>query len=929
MYRATDTKLKRDVAIKVLPAALASDPDRLARFQREAEVLASLNHPNIAAIYGLEQGRPRPRRTEDEEIRGEVSASVRAGGGAPAPVQDEALTALVMELVQGDDLSQRIVQGPIPVDEALPIARQIAEALEAAHEQGIIHRDLKPANVKVRPDGTVKVLDFGLAKAMDAEGGSKDQRYNPGDPGFSQSPTLTTPAMTQAGMILGTAAYMSPEQAKGRTVDKRSDVWAFGVVLYEMLSGKRAFPGDDTSEVLAGVIKSELNWSGLPELSPLVASFLRQCLKKDPKQRLPDIAAMRLALEGAFETGSPSSEPVAAPQLQVWQRPMPAVIAAVAIAAVTALGVWSLTLPDAVPEPGLARFTIVPPDIAPLDLQGRLRDLAISPDGTQVVYQSLSGTGPEGLQLNLRPIDQLLALPLRGTEGSAGPFVSPDGEWVGFVDSATARVLQKVSIFGGPPVTLTESPAPVLGASWGADDQIIFGTAVGLFRVSGGGGEPEALTTLDTEQGETDHWWPFIIPGHDAVVFVISTGTTRTTGQLAVLDLVTGDVTRLGLAGFSPRYSASGHLVYAVEDGSVRAVPFDAASLTVTGSPVPLVEGVSVKASGAANFSLSDTGTLVNIPAVAATAAVDGVLALVDRSGVVAPLDVPPGQYRSPRFSPDGRQLAVEIISGGQSDVWIYDVSGTSNIRRLTQAGNNTRPAWTPDGRLVTFGSDRDGRWGLYDQPADGSTVAERLTVADEGRSQYPESWSPDGQTLAFAEVGGPAFWDIRTLSRASGASELFAGGPGNQFGAAFSPDGRWLAYTDQRDFGVRVQPFPATQVVHEITRDGEAWPVWAAAGGELFFRRRLDQGGTTQLMGMEVTTVGGFTFRNLRTWPVEDALMFINYRDYDLAPDGQRFVVVVPADRTSETGLSGPVRPRIDVVLNWQEELLERVPIP
>ena len=583
VYRARDTNLDRDVAIKVLPEAFTSDPDRLARFEREAKVLASLNHPNIGAIYGLEK-----------------SGDTRA---------------LVLELVEGPTLAERIKQGPIPVDEALPIAKQIAEALEAAHEQGIIHRDLKPANVKVKDDGTVKVLDFGLAKAFQPEAS---------DVSASMSPTISlTAAATQMGMVIGTAAYMAPEQARGKQVDRRADIFAFGVVLYEMLTGQRPFQGEDVSLTLAAVMTFEPDLDLLPEMSPTLRTYLTRCLAKDPKERVRDIGDVRLAMAGVFDV--PTSLSVEAseavrvvPQLQVWQRPISVALLVVASTAVVGLGVWALTRPDIMPA-DLMRFAIVPPDDAPMNYLGGQPDIAISPDGTQIVYKG-PNVGDNGPRLNLRSIDQLGGAPLRGGEGGVGPFVSPEGEWVGFTHFTSANTLHKVSIFGGPPVTLTESPLPIIGASWGADDQIVFGTttlgtgatgASGLFRVSGGGGEPEALTTLDAEQGETSHTWPFIIPGRAAVLFVIGAGTPLTTGQLAVLDLDTTEVTRLGLSGVSPRYVSTGHLVYAAQDGSVRAVPFDTASLTLTGNPVPLVEGVTVKPTGAANFDISNNGRLV------------------------------------------------------------------------------------------------------------------------------------------------------------------------------------------------------------------------------------------------------------------------------------------------------------------------------
>ena len=553
VYQATDTKLNRQVALKILPELFASDPDRLARFQREAQVLASLNHPNIGGIHGLEES--------------------------------DGVKALVLELVEGPTLADLIGQAPMPIEVALPIAKQIAEALEAAHEAGVIHRDLKPANIKVKDDGTVKVLDFGLAKALDTE--------HDGDP--SQSPTLTA-AATRMGVIMGTAAYMAPEQAKGKVADRRSDVWAFGCVLYEMLTGRRMFEGDDLSEVMADVIKSEPDWDLLPAgFSPVLSTYLRRCLEKDPRERIRDIGDVRLAMSGAFDATTPPSvglleTPTTVPPLQVWQQPIPAAAAALAIAAITGLAVWAATRPEVL-EPDVMRFAIAPPATAPLHLPGNGRELAISHDGTQIVYQ---GGSPGGvLQLNLRTIDQLDGAPIRGTDGGALPFVSPDGEWIGFT-STNGRTLFKVSIFGGPPVTVTEFSNRILGASWGADDRIIFGTRGGLFRVSGGGGEPEVLTTLDAERGETGHLWPFVIPGREAVVFVIASGQPSQTGELAVLDLDTAEIKSLGLAGVSPHYVSTGHLVYAAEDGSVRALPFDAATLEVTGNPVPLVENVVV-----------------------------------------------------------------------------------------------------------------------------------------------------------------------------------------------------------------------------------------------------------------------------------------------------------------------------------------------
>ena len=460
VWQATDTQLNRQVALKILPDAFAADPDRLARFTREAQILASLNHPNIAAIYGIEES--------------------------------EGTRALVLELVEGPTLADRIRQGPIPLDEALPIAKQIAEALEAAHEAGVIHRDLKPANIKVREDGTVKVLDFGLAKAFQPEAGSD---------GASMSPTISlTAAATQMGMVIGTAAYMAPEQAKGKVVDKRADVWAFGAVLYEMLTGQRPFTGKDISDTLAAVLRIDADFDALPATTPpRLRQVLKACLQKEPKDRVRDIGDVALAMNGTFDTPVPETPSSVTPlRLQLWQRPAPALGILVTALLVIGFAVWTVMRP-AIVAPDLMRFVIAPPDTAPLTFTLAWRDVAISPDGTRVVYTGGTAGAP---QLNLRPIEQVVGAPLRGGTGG-DPFVSPDGEWVGFhggTFSSARTTLQKVSMFGGPPVTLGESSNPIFGASWGADDQIIFGTnGAGLFRVSGGGGEPEPLTTLDQE----------------------------------------------------------------------------------------------------------------------------------------------------------------------------------------------------------------------------------------------------------------------------------------------------------------------------------------------------------------------------------------------------------------------------------------------
>ena len=523
VYRARDTRLDRDVALKVLPEAFTADPDRLARFEREAKVLASLNHPNIGHIYGLEEA--------------------------------EGTKALVLELVEGPTLADRIAKGPIPLDEALPIAKQIAEALEAAHEAGVIHRDLKPANIKVREDGTVKVLDFGLAKALDTTPA--------GDP--SRSPTLTAAPATQMGVIMGTAAYMSPEQARGKPVNKRTDVWAFGCVLYEMLTAKRAFPGDDVTDTLAAVVRAEPAWPLLPKtLSSSASVVLRRCLEKDRSRRVADIHDVRLAVEGAFET---TSEPFPRSVVRrAWQHPLPLLFAGLVMFALGVATAWSV-LRESTSVADVLRFAIAPPAYAPLETGTLTRDVAISPDGTRIVYSgTVDGTGEP--QLYMRSLDRLDEVPVRGTLGGVGPFLSPDGQSIGFTNAAHTAIY-RVPITGGPAIRLAESHGVIVGASWGHDGYVIFGSYQGgLSRVPAGGGSTEVLTTPDDTNEEFAHRWPFAIPGTDVVLFVNSPGEQM---RLTALDVGTGELTDLGLRGESPRYVSTGHLIFGgVDVGLIR-----------------------------------------------------------------------------------------------------------------------------------------------------------------------------------------------------------------------------------------------------------------------------------------------------------------------------------------------------------------------
>ena len=868
VWQARDTKLDRDVALKVLPEAFTSDPDRLARFEREAKVLASLNHPNIGSIYGLEEA--------------------------------EGVRALVLELVEGPTLADRIKQGPIPIDEALPIAKQIAEALEAAHEQGVIHRDLKPANIKVKDDGTVKVLDFGLAKAFQPEASGASP---------SESPTISlTAAATQMGMVIGTAAYMAPEQASGKTVDKRADVWAFGVVLYEMLTGARPFVGDDVSKTLAHVIAIDPDWSALPKnVPPVLGSFLRGCLEKDPRDRLRDIGDVRLALKGTFETAvTTAPESGVRRRLLVWH---PVAVAAAVLAALVLGGLAVGMVPR--PEPAdLMRFVITLPDAISMT-GGPLRDLVISPDGTLVVY---TAARPDGARsgLSVRSIDQLVAEPLRGGEGGYAPFVSPDSAWVGFLRGGVN--LQKVSVFGGPPVTLTRSPSLINGASWGTDDQIIFGTATaGLFRVQGGGGEPEVLTTPDAEQNEASHQWPSIIPDREAVVFTVIGGGI---GQLAVLDLDTREVTRLGLAGVSPYYVPTGHLVYAVSDGSVSAVPFDATSLEVTGTPRPLLEAVSVKGTGAANLSISDNGRLVY--ASSEGSGVASSLVWVDRDGREDRIDAPSRTYLNLRISPDGMRVAVDIRDR-ENDIWVWNLPSGPLTRLTFDSGFDQLGHWTPDGKRVVFSSVRGDMSGIYWKAADGTGTAERLPA---GGSTFPRvlAVTPDGTRVLAARINAGRGSDLFTVTldddhTSETVSETVLSREFNERSAALSPDGAWLAYESNESgpYEVYVRPFPDVEAGKwQVSTAGGQAPLWSRDGTELFYRA------SNRLMVVAVQTDPSFSRGTPQTL-FEGTFS----AGYDISPDG-RFLMIKRGDELNEEASS-----QVNIVLNWFEELKARVPLP
>ena len=732
VYRATDTKLGREVAIKVLPAAFAEDPERLARFEREARLLAALNHPNIAHVYGFETATP------------EDGPSVHF---------------LAMELVEGEDLSERLKRGPLPLDEALAVARQIVEALEAAHEKGIVHRDLKPANVKVTPEAKVKVLDFGLAKAMDPPSTAASATDLGRSPTMMSSPTLTAAHGTRIGVILGTAAYMSPEQARGQAVDKRADIWAFGVVLLEMLTGKALFTGGTVSDVLASVLTREIDWNALPARTPAgVRRLLALCLERDPRRRLRDIGDARWALS---ETDVPEDATRAAGLRPAWTW-----AALVLAAAAAGIAAWAVaTRPAAGPSAPQGHFTVSLPADAPvvtLEVPAPNQGpLVVSPDGREVVYVAPHG---DGTRLYARAMADLTPRALPGTEGARAPFFSPDGKWVGFFADGKLR---KAPLAGGTPTTLADAPDG-RGASWGPDGDIVFSPRVtsGLLVVSESGGAPRPLTKLDFAAGDDGHHWPQVLPGHRAALFTVLSWS-RETVDIGLVDLGTGK-RRLVQAGVDyARYvpatpgAATGHLVF-VRNGTLLAAPFDPAGSVPAGPAVTVVESVR-----GAQFDISAGGVLSYVPGVGAAPAYS--LVTVDRAGRATPVNDQILGYEDLHVSPDGRLVAMTIEEPGPegvaAHVWLGDLS-RGTLTRFTFEGDSRDPVWAPGGESIVYGSKRgESTFGLYRQRLDGRTPAELVWASPTPIWPDPQSFSPDGRIVVFTTKGTGTSDDIWTLS--------------------------------------------------------------------------------------------------------------------------------------------------------------------
>ncbi len=863
VYLGRDTRLDREVAIKVLPEQFARDPERLARFEREAKVLASLNHPGIAAIYGFEQA-----------------------GGVPF---------LALEYVPGETLAEVIARGPIAAEEALGVAARIGEALEAAHARGVVHRDLKPANIKITPGGKVKVLDFGLAKALGDEPPSAAA-------GVADAPTKTA-AATRAGAILGTAAYMSPEQARGKPVDQQADIWAFGCVLYEMLSGRRAFAGESFSDSLAAILRAEPDAGAIPAGTPAsIRSLLRRCLAKEPERRLHHIADARLELEEAVGALSGPVTGASPPPTRPapWRRAggwLPIALMAV----FAGVAVWSLfRAPRQAPRPPV-RATVALPPKATVAL-GRGSSLVISPDGQRVAYVAAS----DGRTLiYLRPLDRLESVPVSGTEGGSNPFFSPDGQWIGFFAD---RKLKKVSLRGGAPVTLGDAPN-ARGETWGPDDTIVFtprGNA-GLSRISAAGGAPQQITTLG--QGELSHRWPQVLPGGKAVLFTIWNDTGFENARIVVQSLETGRRSILLHGGGYARYAAdsanAGYLVYARTEG-LLAAPFDPRRLEVTGPSFPVLESVITNLSGGAHFSLSADGSLVYLPGTMGEA--DRTLVWVDRRGAAEPMAEIRALGFFFRLSPDGRRLGRHNTNGPNRDIWIYDLERKGSTR-LTFGGNNIYSVWTPDGKRVTFTSGLPVT-NLFWKAADGSGPEEWLTTSP--HNQLPDCWSPDGKMLVYTEFSPTRESDLWILPlEGDRKPRPFLNTPFSESDAAVSPDGRWLAYQSNESgrFEIHVQPFPGGGRKWQVSTDGGFLPLWARDARELFFRRG------DAMMASGVNTAGEFSSQTPR-------MLFEGRYDggYDISRDGRRFLMMKGTEQES-----APTQ--WTLVLNWLEEVKRRAP--
>jgi serine/threonine-protein kinase len=849
VYRARDLELGREVAVKALPEAWGDDPERVERFEREAQLLAALRHPNIAVIHGLER--------------------------------DGSKSFLVLELIPGESLADMLARGPLPYSEARPIFLQIAQALEAAHEKGIIHRDLKPANAQIQPDGTVKLLDFGLGK---------DLRPQP-------SRTLDTGTYPGAGLsegvLIGTPAYMSPEQVRRRSLGKATDIWSFGVTLFEALSGKSPFGRDTLADTLSAILSHEPSWGALPRGVPRgIVVLLERCLRKDERHRLHDIADARIEIEEAVAEEKPP-------------RRLPS-IAAAAAAAATLAWIVARMLPTPGPAPIVARFVIDLPATAPLSLENG-GALAVSPDGGRLAYAARAG---DRKAIYMRPLGQLETTLVPGTEGAEAPFFSPRGEWLGFFASGRLSKLSVLSLRGDSAIPLAQADAP-RGSSWSDADFILFAPseASGIARVSAAGGPATPVTELENE--ERGHRWPAGLAG-DKAVFTV----WKESGfEVELLDTRSGKRTRLVENASSPRYAPTGHLVFA-RGRDLYGARIDSRSGRLLSEPAVLVEDVAFDPrTGAAFYDFSSGGDLFYVRGAGTVGERMARAFLVTESGEVRPLGEPKAGLQVPRFAPDGRSIVMTVAEDDRTDLWSYDLT-LETLTRLTFEGNSAACTFFPDGRSVAFASDRGGAFSIYRTLADGSGDAVRITEGP--NPQFPTSVSPDGKHLAYTELHPESRLDVFVLSLDDAVARPFVRTDHAEAGAVFSPDGQFLAYTSDESGAeqVYVRRFPGPSGRWQVSTIEGTEPVWSRDGSRLFFRSG------NSLMVADVRLRPEFESAKpsvLFDTPFDTAGLL--HAGYDTGPDGTSFVMI----RTEKESTAS----EIHVVLNWFEELKERVGSP
>jgi serine/threonine protein kinase/Tol biopolymer transport system component len=889
VYLAEDTNLKRKVAIKVLPQEFALDKERLARFEREARVLASLNHPNIATIHGLE-------KSDGQQL-------------------------LVMELVDGETLAEHIKKGPLPAEEAMEVCRQIAEGLESAHEKGIIHRDLKPGNIKITSEGNIKILDFGLAKAYQEEPEAID---------LSKSPTITD-RMTQPGVILGTAAYMSPEQATGKAVDKRADIWAFGAVLYELLSAHRAFGGETPTDVLARVIEREPDWESVPTDTPgSVRKLLRRCLTKDPRDRLHDIADARIELEDALagaEDPRELGESEAAASASPRRGP---VFVAVAFALVVGVFLGNvLRRPDTAESPTV-RAVVLPPEDSSFELHPKYPGpAAVSPDGTRIVFAAKTENDPT--QLWIRRVDKLEAQPLAGTENATYPFWSPDSRFIGFL--ADER-LKKIEAAGGPALSLADTGMRD-GGTWNQDGVILASANDGtIHRVSDAGGESVSITKIDIESGETIHRHPRFLPDGESFLYLARLSRSGEVNEHRVmLGSLSGEEPRELMRSISHVEVAAGHLWF-VREGTLMARSFEIDTGEFTGAAFPVADGAVSSAwaadEGLGYFSISPSGVIAYHAR--GTATRKSVLTWYRRDGTqLSTVGAPEYQYHI-SISPDGTRAALQIENPDKTgwSLWTYDLERGRKSRFTPHPSNSALPVWSPDGKRIAFGSTRSGALELYIKtvghddvkPLHEGGLASYTSAEIDGsakiRHAFPLDWSPDGNHLVYFtwdDSGNADLWAVPLDQRDQPIPIQHS--PFNEVDAALSPDGRWLVYTSDKAerYEIYVTGFPGGGRTWQISPDGGIRPEWSPKGDELFFL-----GPNDTLMAAEVKSEGEkFVVGEIHPLFQIDARYYVldEPGGYAVGPDGERFLV----NRVIDTGTTSS----LVLMVGWPEEIAAR----